>query len=67
MEKWNVHFLPTEIIDDWLPWIFLHKCVLSEPRSMRNESPDGCLKTKVREKSRECHSHKPQPFQDTKG
>ena len=25
------------------------------------------LQKKVREKSRECHSHKPQPFQDTKG
>ena len=27
----------------------------------------GCpAKKKIREKSRECHSHKPQPFQDTK-
>ena len=25
-----------------------------------------CLKKKVREKSRECHNHKPQPFPDTK-
>ena len=24
------------------------------------------MKKKMREKSRECHSHKPQPFQDTK-
>ena len=25
-----------------------------------------CLKKKVRERSRECHDHKPQPFPDTK-
>ena len=27
---------------------------------------DGISKKKVREKSRECHNHKPQPFPDTK-
>ena len=27
---------------------------------------DQCNQTKVREKSRECHNHKPQPFPDTK-
>ena len=26
----------------------------------------GMIKKKVREKSRECHNHKPQPFPDTK-
>ena len=28
--------------------------------------PTNRIKTKVREKSRECHNHKPQPFQDPK-
>ena len=29
-------------------------------------SPNLCVEKKVREKSRECHNHKPQPFPDTK-
>ena len=32
----------------------------------RWDKNDFYYKTKVREKSRECHNHKPQPFPDTK-
>ena len=38
---------------------------LSFLNRIKNES-FHCIKKKVREKSRECHNHKPQPFPDPK-
>ena len=35
-------------------------------RTFRTLYNTGCIKNKVREKSRECHNHKPQPFLDPK-
>ena len=34
--------------------------------AQKNENRNSILKKGVREKSRECHNHKPQPFPDTK-
>ena len=47
----------------------IHLSVFSpmpKPNTLLLYSSWGCVSKKVREKSRECHNHKPQPFPDPK-
>ena len=48
-------------------WVKKHKAYLSNTISVSSTTAySNICKNKVREKSRECHNHKPQPFQDPK-